>query len=136
MSCSSAIYMVGTNQTVAPNGQIPLGSIVRRFGKNVALQGSDIVICGAGYYDVEVSTTLSPVTAGEIGVQLYLDGTPVPGAFQYGTGTAGGALPLSFHALVRLGCCDNAASLSLRLDSLAATTGATVDNVGVVVEKI
>lgn len=132
---NSAIYTVNSNVEVAANGSIPLGSIVRRFGQNIQLNGTDVVICGQGYYDVECSVSLTPVGAGEIGVQLYVDGTPVPGAIATVTGAAATIDNLSITALVRQKCC-GASSLSLRLVSGDVTTGATINNVATVVTKV
>ncbi|MBR3160999.1 MAG: hypothetical protein IKF14_18410 [Atopobiaceae bacterium] len=136
MSCKSAIHTVNTNADVAANGQIPFGSIVRRFGQDVDLQGSDIVCCGRGYYDCDCSVTLAPVAAGDVGIQLYADGNPIPGAFAQGTGTAGDPLNLCVTALVRQRCC-GATSVSLRLVTpTGITTGATVANASMVIEKL
>jgi len=136
MSCNSAIYTVNSNVDVAANGAIPFGSIVRRFGRNIQLSGSDITVCGMGYYDVECSVTLTPVGAGDIGVQLYADGAPIPGALATTTGTAGDPINLSITSLVRQRC-NGASSLSLRLVTPdAVTTGATVNNIATVVTKV
>lgn len=133
---NSAIYTVNSNTAVAANGAVPFGSIIRRFGSCVNLDGSDITVCGQGYYSVGCSVTLVPVAAGNIGIQLYADGTPVPGASQTGVGAAGSPLALNLSALVRQKCC-GATSLSLRIVTPSGvTTGATVQNCACVVEKI
>ena len=134
MSCKSAIYTVVTNASVAANGQIPFGSIIRRFGPSLDLSGSDIVACGRGYYGVDCSVTLVPVGAGAIGVQLYADGTPVPGATAQAQGTAAEPLNLSVTGLVRQKC-QGATSLSMGLVSGDVTTGATVQNMATKVTK-
>ena len=133
---TSAIYTVNTNAAVVANGAIPFGSIIRRFGQCVQLDGSDITVCGQGYYDVECSVTLLPTAAGNIGIQLYADGSPIPGANAQGVGVAGSPLNLSISSLVRQKC-NGATSLSLRLTTpTGVTTGATVQNCACVVEKI
>lgn len=133
---NSAIYTVNSNAAIAANGTVPFGSIIRRFGQCVNLDGSDITVCGQGYYDVECSVTLLPVAAGNIGIQLYADGSPVPGANAQGVGAAGSPLNLFISSLVRQKCC-GATSLSLRLVTpTGVTTGATVQNCACVVEKI
>lgn len=104
MSCNSALYTINTNLDVAANGTIPVGSTVRRFGCNLQVNGPDIVCCGVGYYDVEGSITLTPEGAGEVGVQLYADGAPVPGALATVTGTAGNIDNLFVTTLVRQKC--------------------------------
>ena len=132
---NSAIFTVSTNSAVAANGIVPLGTVIRRFGCNTALEGDSITCYGRGYYEVNASVTMTPVAAGTIGVQLYQDGVAVPGGMAYATGTAGEPLSLSFPALVRQTQC-GATSLSLRLHSGTATTGATVSNCSVTVEKV
>ena len=45
------IYTVNeSTQTVTENGNIGLGTIVRRFGCNLNLAGSGIQVMGSGYY--------------------------------------------------------------------------------------
>ena len=48
MSCNSGIYTVNTGATATAGGSIPLGSINRRFGCNINLNGNGIIINGAG----------------------------------------------------------------------------------------
>lgn len=136
MSCKTAIYTVDTNTVVAANGQVPFGSVIRRFGSGVSLDGSDVTCCGQGYYDVDCSVTLIPAAAGNIGVQLYQDGAPIAGAFAQGTGVAGSPLNLSISSLIRQKCC-GASSISMRIVTPSGvTTGATVTNAACVVEKL
>ena len=135
MSCNSAIYTVNSNVTVAANGTIPLGSVIRRFGCNCQLDGSAITCCGRGYYDVECSVSLTPVGAGVIGVQLYADGVAVPGATASVTGAAATTENLVITGLVRQKC-EGATSLTVGLVSGAVATGATINNIATVVEKV
>lgn len=136
MACNSAIYTVNSNANVAANGTIPFGSIIRRFGQSVQLDGSDITVCGQGYYDVDCSVTLLPVAAGNIGIQLYADGAPVPGANAQGVGVAASPLNLSITSLVRQKCC-GASSLSLKLVTpTGVTTGATVQTCACSVKRL
>ena len=136
MACNSAIYTVNSTVAVAANGSIPFGSIIRRFGQSVQLDGSDITVCGQGYYDVDCSITLIPEAAGNVGIQVYADGQAVPGASAQGVGTASAPLNLSISSLVRQKCC-GATSLSLKLVTPAdVTTGATVQTCACVVERL
>ena len=58
MSCSAALYTANTTaQTVAVDGTVALGSIVRRYGCGLALSGNVISITNPGYYDVDISVT-------------------------------------------------------------------------------
>ena len=134
MSCPSGIFTNNTNYVAGPDATIPFGTIVRRFGRNVNLDGSSIVCCGSGYYKANVSVTLTPEAAGTIGVALLADGAQV--AYAQGTGAAGTPLNLSLTAYVRQRCC-GATSLSLQLLTEAdVTTGATVNACPCTVEKI
>lgn len=143
MSCKSAIYTAATspttlNLTVAqPTATLPLGTVVRRFGRNIQLSGNGILIDGEGYYDVDASVTLTPAAAGDYTVALYEDGVAVPGVTQTITAVAAAAIAFNIPALVRLQCCNSSASLTLVLSTTATLPAdVVVNNVGVVVEKI
>lgn len=59
MSCKSALYAaMQTPTAVSVDGVIPLGSLIRRYGCDVALNGNAVNITGAGYYDVDASVTV------------------------------------------------------------------------------
>lgn len=134
MSCKSAIYTVNDSVTsVLANGIIPLGTTIRRFGRNLYQSGNGIIACGEGYYDVKVSVTLSPTVAGTVTVTLLKDGVPVVG------GTASETTPventpvnLAFASQIRLRCCDESATLTLRLTGNNAST----NNVAIDIQKL
>lgn len=134
MSCKSAIYVASTSPaTVTSGGTIPLGSVIRRFGSAISLNGNAITCSDRGYYDVDVSITANPVTAGTVAATLYNNGVAVPGATAASSvSTAGNPTALPINALIRVPCCGNSATLSLVL------TGNTsvVNNVAMTVEKI
>lgn len=143
MSCKSAIYTANTSATTItlttaqPSATLPLGTVIRRFGHNIQLSGNGILVGGEGYYDVDASITLTPTAAGNYTVSLFKDGVAVPGATQTVTAAALSAITFNIPALIRLQCCDSSASLSLVLTSSATLPAAvTLNNVGVVVEKI
>lgn len=141
--CKSAIYVENTSPATLtlteqqPAATLALGTVNRRFGRNIQLSGNGILIDGEGYYDVDASVTVTPAAAGTYTVQLYKDGVAVPGATQSITAVADAAIAFNIPALVRLQCCDSSATLTLVLTT-TATLPATVtqNNVGVVVEKI
>lgn len=134
MSCKSLIYTaMQTPASVAVNGTIPLGTIIRRYGCNCDLNGNGIAVNGQGYYDVNVSITAAPTAAGTVTATLLKDGVAVPGATASATvAAAADAATLAFPATVRLGCCSVGSVLTLVL----AGSAATVNNVAVRVEKI
>ena len=133
MGCNSAICTANTSRPVlAADAQIPFGGIVRRFGRNVQLEGNSVVLCGSGYYDVEVSIVLSPTAAGDISVQLYQDGMAIPGAYSAGSATAAeDFVPLSISTLVRNCGRDCNSVIYIVVDGAA-----TLENLSVVVEKV
>ena len=134
MSCKSLIYTaMQTPVSVAVNGTIPLGTIIRRYGCNCDLNGNGIAVNGQGYYDVNVSVTAALTAAGTASVTLLKDGVAVPGATASATASAAGAsVTLAFPTTVRLGCCSVGSVLTLVLTGAAAT----VSNAAVRVEKI
>lgn len=129
MSCrESGIYLVNTNYVAGANGTIPLGSVVRRSGCKCQLNGDSVICYGKGAFDVTCSVTLTPVAAGDVGVQLYANGNPIPGATASATATAGSAVALPLLGVVRSCGCD-AVTIGARLVSGDATTGATINNI-------
>lgn len=97
-----------TPTAVAVDGVIPLGSLIRRYGCDVALNGNAVNITGAGYYDADASATASATAA------------------------ANGTVDLSIPALVRQVCCAEGSALTLVLAGAAAT----VNNVALRVQRI
>lgn len=136
MSCKSAIHTVNRNFTAPANGQIPLGSPVRRFGRSMSVDGTGITCCEVGYYDLESSITLTPEAAGQIGVQFYANGQPVQGATAQGTGAVGTPLNLSVTALVRRMPCAAVVITAQLVTPDGVDTGATVDVISTVVGKM
>lgn len=133
MSCKSALYAaMQTPTAVAVDGVIPLGSLIRRYGCDVALNGNAVNITGAGYYDVDASVTVTPIAAGTVTITLYKDGVAVPGATASETAAANGTVDLSIPALVRQVCCAAGSALTLVLTGVAAT----VNNVALRVQRI
>ena len=138
MSCKSALYAaMQTPTAVAVGGVIPLGSLIRRYGCDVSLNGNAVNITGgnqsAGYYDVDASLTVAPAAVGTVTVTLYKDGVAVPGATASATAAAANdALDLNITALVRQVCCAAGSALTLVLTGAAAS----VDNVALRVPRI
>mgnify|MGYP006988841719 CR=1 FL=1 len=136
MTCKSALYTINnTNATitasVAAPAQVPFGSIIRRFGKYVNLDGGSIICCDSGYFDADVSVTVTPTAAGVVTAQLYQDGVAIPGAFASTTAAAGGTENLSINALVRNCGCNCSSVLTLTINA-----SGVVNNVATVVEKL
>ena len=121
-----------SQQTVADNSIINLGSTQRRYGCNLRLSGNGIEVDGAGYYKIDGTVSVSPTAAGPVTVALYNNGVQVPGVIAYGTGTADDPLTLPLVGTIRQGCCcDSADNLTLVLIEGAGT----ISNVSLRVEK-
>lgn len=137
MSCNSAIYTVNASGVAItpPDGQfaqIPFGSVIRRFGKAVQLDGGSILCCGSGYYDVDIDANLVPTAEGEISIQLFQDGVAVPGTLKTITAAAAGDYILvPVDTLVRnCGCdCNSALTLGVNAACTVASLTATVEKV-------
>ena len=133
MSCKSALYTAMQTQTaVAAGGVIPLGSLIRRYGCDISLNGNAVNITGTGYYDVGASVTATVTEAGTVTATLYKDGVAVPGATASETGAANGTVNLNIPALIRQACCASNSALTLVLTGAAAT----VNNVALRVQRI
>lgn len=135
MSCKSGIYTANTRKTDVYNENIlVLGSVVRRFGREIELSGDTIYVCDRGYYDADVNITFTGLGAGDATFTILVDGVAVPGA----TATVTVNSPLkeknsvSIPAMIRNcdPCCRKAITVLV--------TGVDVKtyNVGIVVEKI
>lgn len=95
-----------SQQTVANNSIVSLGSVQRRYGCNLRLSGNGIEIMGDGYYEIDCNVSVTPTAAGPVTVALYNNDTQIPGAIAYGTVTAvGDSITLPLLATVRQGCC-------------------------------
>ena len=117
MSCPSSIYTVATNATVAEGALGPYGAIIRRFGRNVQLDGQGINLLGAGYYDLEASLTFTPTATSPVTIQFFQDGVAVPGATATAQATAAEPSNLSVTALIRNCGCDCNSSLTYTISA-------------------
>ena len=106
-----------SQQNVAVNSIISLGSTLRRFGCNCRLNGNAIELVGEGYYTIDVNTTVTPTAAGNVTVTLYKDGVAIPSATATNSvSTVGNSTTLPITTTVRLGCkCDGSSSITVVL---------------------
>lgn len=102
------------------------------YGCDISLNGNAVNIVSKGYYDVDVSITVSPTAAGTVTATLIKDGVVVPGATASANAAAGAPVALAFPALVRQACCASGSALSLVLTG----TASTVSNVALRVQRI
>ena len=127
----TGIYTANTTaQAVGANSALPLGSIIRRFGCAVDLNGTGVNISDQGYYAVDGSITYTPTDAGLLTVQLMADGVAVPGASASVTAAAATTYNLSIVGMVRR-CCSAPGTLTLMVN-----LAGTVNNVGLIVGKV
>lgn len=116
------IYTANTAGTeVAIGNTIPVGSIIRRYGRCIDATGSAINLTEEGYYLVDVSATVTAAAAGNVALALTRNGVIVSGATAAATITTANtqAENLSIIALVRVMCCDTA-NLSVQVGGTAA----------------
>ena len=117
MSCPASIYTVLTNYVIAENAQGPFGAIIRRFGRNVQLDGQGINLIGSGYYDLDASLSFTPTAAGPVTIQYFQDGVAVPGATATEQGTAGEPLNIGVTAKLRNCGCDCNTTLTYTINA-------------------
>ena len=139
----SAIYTANTSASTItltpqqPTASIPIGTTIRRFGCNIRQNGSGISLQGEGYYDINSSVTVTAATAGNYTIKLTADGVEIPGALQTVTSASGSVIAFNVPALLRVSCCKAASTITLQISTSATLpVTVTVNNVGVVVEKI
>lgn len=122
-----------TSQTIAENGIISLGSVMRRFGCDLALSGNAVEVTGTGYYTITCNVSVLPTASGNVTVALYDNGAQIPGAVAYGSvSTASNPVTLPIETTIRRGCCCEGS------DSITAVLlegAGVVSNVSVRIEK-
>lgn len=132
MSCSSALYASNRNTQVIPAGVptvIDFGQIVRKSGNQINMSGGNVSILSAGYYDMDANFTLS-ATAGEVRIQLFQNGTPIPGAYAIVTAVADALYSVTIPDIIK--------NTSEEVITAVATSDGeiTISNAAIKVEKI
>lgn len=118
------IYTANTSGAEVPIGNtIPVGSIIRRYGRCIDATGSAINVQESGYYSVDISASVTAAVAGDVVLALTQDGVPVPGARAAVTITTADTQVenLKITAMIRVRRCDNS-NLSVLVDGTAAPT--------------
>lgn len=123
----SASIFVGTPTVanVAEGGVLPLTSILRRQPGCITALGSDsVVLSRPGYYKVTATETFTAPAAGTVTLRLLKDGQPVRAMVASTTITTATTevRSLAISGIVRVGCCNGAATLQLLNDGVAITT--------------
>lgn len=133
MSCASGIYTVFTGSIAVPvGGFLPVGTTVRRYGKNLGQSGDGILVDGAGYYMIDTEVILTGTGAGIVTLQLTSDAEIIQGGTSSVTVTGGNVYTIPVHALIRKKCCDDPTTIQVKLANLAAT----VNQVSTIILKV
>jgi hypothetical protein len=129
------IYTANTaGAEVAIGNTVPVGSIIRRYGRCIDATGSAINLGEPGYYLVDVSVSAAANATGDITLALAQNGVLIPGASATSTVATVGTqvVNLKIAAIVRVMCCEST-SLSV---VVGGTTAPTVENMAVSVVKV
>lgn len=129
------IYTVNTTGAAAPIGStVPVGSIIRRYGKCISADGESIVLLEPGYYLVTMTATATAAAVGNVELGIQQDGVAVPGATATETVATAGTeyVNLSFAPAVRVRCCGNARLTVV----VAGTTEPTITNLAIGVVRV
>ena len=126
MSCKSLIDVSTTTSTaVVAGGALPLATVTRRRGSDIAVSGNSIALtdCGSNYYLVTVNATFTAPVAGIITLNLQQNGVNVVGATASTTITTATTevRSLSFEKIIRTFNTNGLDSLSVVNAGLAAT---------------
>lgn len=129
------IYTVNNTGAAVPIGNtVPVGSIIRRYGKCLDATGSAINLSEPGYYLVNISATFTAAAAGNVTLALQQDGVAVAGATgaeTIATATTENA-NIAFPAVVRVMCFGNS-RLSV---VVGGTTAPTITNMAIGVVRL
>lgn len=129
------IYTVNSTGAAAPIGStVPVGSIIRRYGKCISADGESIVLLEPGYYLVTMTATATAAAVGNVELGIQQDGVAVPGATATETVATAGTeyVNLSFAPAVRVRCCGNARLTVV----VAGTTEPTITNLAIGVVRV
>ena len=124
------IYTANTSGAeVSIGNTVPVGSIIRRYGRCIDATGSAINLQESGYYLVDISATVTAAVAGDVVLALTQDGVPVPGARAAATITTPTtqAESLTITAVIRVRCCGNS-NIAVLVDG---DTAPTIENMAI-----
>ena len=129
----SKIYTVNQSnvEVAAPeNGFaiIPFGNVIRRKNKGLMLEGGSLV-GGPGYFILDGDLEYLPAAIGEVSVQLYQDGVPIPGTLKTAyAAAASNPIHIPVFGMARLiGPCENRTVFTIGVNA-----GGTISNLSVI----
>lgn len=110
MSCKTpilrAVFDNPTAQTVAADGLIQLPNVTTNECCSSPVNGGTITIRQAGTYEVHFNATVEATATGTQEIQMYRNGSPVPGAHGLETAAAVGDFAnIAFTGLITVDCC-------------------------------
>lgn len=129
---NAVLYLANTNaQSVAVNGNVNFGNVVRRYG-NIAAAAGYPILKGQGYYLINANITFTDTAAGTATITIMADGVAIPGATAtITTGTGSANHNMTIPAVVRLTCCK-----ATTITAVLTGSAINVTNAAVVVEKL
>lgn len=150
MSQSLIYTAFSGSSTLQPSNVIPLGSTIRRYGKNLNQSGDGVLVSGCGYYKIEGLINITATTAGNVAVSLQQDGQAIQGgtssievnapatasASDTNATTKASATLSSYvipvQAVIRMKCCSEPTTVQMVLDGVAAQ----VDSTNLIITKL
>lgn len=127
------IYTVESGITTVANVAMSVGRIFRRYGCAVNASGANVILARPGYYNVDVSLSVTNDTAAPVTIQFTLEenGAAVDGGEATVTIPATESETLSFASTVRVFC-----GVNKTLQVVPNVAGVTVDNFAVRVTEV
>lgn len=117
----SLIYT--TNTTAVPftaDAPLPLGNIIRRYGRNINSDGTSITAVGAGYYEVDVDASVLTTAAGNVVLSILQNGTVIAQTTE--TIGAAGNGSIAIGAIFRNYCYAPASNIQVTVAGAGAPT--------------
>lgn len=131
-------YYNTAEQALTANTAIEFPNKVARTNCVVAVtNGTTFTISKPGYYRIKYDGIVEASAAGEIEVQLYINGTAVPYVYTAMTAAAASdVVPLSLETILRVPCScaavDNTKNITIVNTGLAATS----TNAKIIIERV
>lgn len=132
---TNLLYTFNTNSSTLTSGSvIPLGSVGRKAGTALNLNGNGISVSQNGYYEINATFTVLPSVSEAVTIQLYEDGVAIQGAKATVTTDAVTTIPLT--TIIRKYCCHTTANITAVLTTSLDSTTVDVSASSVAVIKL
>lgn len=112
-----------TEQSVLANGIIPLTTIQHKYQTATLPVSNGIILTKPGYYNVTGSVTVTAPAEGDVTISLQRNGVDVTGITATETISTADTeyRTLNISGIVRVGCCDPNATLTIVNSGVAIT---------------